>query len=484
MSKRIEKIVSFSFVVLVLLLALSILIPIFRENNRYKNVKVSLNGEVLSYLTVNTEYQDEGFEVLEKENVVDKELYSYKIINDINTHIPGNYKIYYEVKYLDNVYFLTRNVSVVDDVMPEITVSKDKVSMYKCGKKMVSDLEYSATDNYDGVITDKVKEVIDKDKDTLTLSVSDSSGNTTFKELNISVTENIVPVITLNGNNIVYVSKGKSYTDEGAKVSDLCGRKTSKDLIVENNVDTSKNGTYKVTYKIDNDGEIIKKSRTVIVYTKSTPIDNDNSGVGKVVYLTFDDGPGRYTKKILDILDKYDVKATFFVTNQFKSYVPIIKDIYSRGHVVAVHTLTHKWSIYSSVETYMKDFNDMNAIIKNYTGSYSKIFRFPGGSSNTISKGYSKGVVSAIASKMKEYGYVYFDWNVDSGDASGANRSKVVNNVISGIKRKNVSVVLMHDIKKATADGIEEIIKYGVQNGYTFKTLNINSPTVQHSIRN
>ena len=482
MGRKVEMFVGCIFMVCILVVAAAILIPVFQENSRYKNISVNLIGDLHSYLSVGSEYNDSGFEVLEKNKTVDKSYYTYKIINDINTHIPGVYKINYEVKYLDNVYFLSRVVSVVDDIKPEINVEKENVSMYKCGKKNVSDLEYNAIDNYDGVITEKVKEVIDGDK--LTLSVSDSAGNLTTKELNVQITEEVVPVITLNGSNIVYVEKGKSYSDDGAKVSDLCGRKTDDDLIVENNVNTSKTGTYKVTYRIDNDGEIISKSRTVIVYNKSNNTTISNSGSGKVVYLTFDDGPGRYTMDILDILDKYDVKATFFVTNQFKKYVPLIKDIYNRGHVVAVHTLTHKWSIYSSVENYMKDFNDMNEIIYSYTGNYSKIFRFPGGSSNTISKGYSKGVVSAIANKTKEYGYVYFDWNVDSGDASGASKDEVVNNVISGMKRKNVSVVLMHDIKKSTADGIEEIVKYGVLNGYTFKTLNVNSPTIQHSIRN
>ena len=78
------------------------------------------------------------------------------------------------------------------------------------------------------------------------------------------------------------------------------------------------------------------------------------------------------------------------------------------------------------VETYMKDFNDMNNIIEKYTGKRSKIFRFPGGSSNTVSRGYSTGVVKAIASKTSELGYVYFDWNVDSNDAGGASRDQIV----------------------------------------------------------
>ena len=220
------------------------------------------------------------------------------------------------------------------------------------------------------------------------------------------------------------------------------------------------------------------------MYDKKEADKKENNKSEKVIYLTFDDGPGRYTSDLLKILKKYDVKATFFVTNQFKDYVPLIKDIDKAGHKVAVHTLTHKWSIYSSVETYMKDFNDMNNIIYNYTGKKSKIFRFPGGSSNTVSKGYSKGVVSAIASKMNNMGYVYFDWNVDSEDAAGASRNAIVKNTIEGIDKKDYPVVLMHDIKKNTLDAIEEIIVYCKNKGYKFDVLTENSPSVRHGIRN
>ena len=186
----------------------------------------------------------------------------------------------------------------------------------------------------------------------------------------------------------------------------------------------------------------------------------------------------------MDILAKYDAKATFFVTNQFKAYVPLIKREHDEGHSIAVHTLTHKWSVYDSVETYIKDFNDMNNIVEQYTGSKTNLFRFPGGSSNTISRGHSKGVVSAIANEMTKRGYVYFDWNVDSNDAAGANSSQIYSNVTSGISKRHESVVLMHDIKRSTIDVIEDIIVYGLNNGYTFDTLNVSSPTVHHHINN
>ena len=101
---------------------------------------------------------------------------------------------------------------------------------------------------------------------------------------------------------------------------------------------------------------------------------------------------------------------------------------------MAVHSYTHNWNIYKSVDAYVNDFNKMNADIEKYTGSKSKIFRFPGGSSNTVSKSYAKGVVKAIASRMTSEGYQYFDWDVDSGDAAGASRSKIYSNVVNGVK--------------------------------------------------
>ena len=208
------------------------------------------------------------------------------------------------------------------------------------------------------------------------------------------------------------------------------------------------------------------------------------SNEDKVIYLTFDDGPGVYTEELLNILDKYNVKATFFVTAQFNKYLPLLTREASSGHTVALHTKTHNWGVYRSFENYYKDFSDMNNIIEKYTGNKTKLFRFPGGGSNTISKGKATGVVNYIASKMQEAGYTYFDWNVDSGDAAGANSKKIYNNVINGIASRNYSVVLMHDIKRPTIDTIEDIIVYALNNGYTFKTLSSDSPTVHHHVNN
>ena len=152
-----------------------------------------------------------------------------------------------------------------------------------------------------------------------------------------------------------------------------------------------------------------------------------------------------------------------------------------RGHTVAVHTLTHRWNVYESVDAYLADFEAMNDIIEQQTGSRTKLFRFPGGSSNRIYCGHNKTSVPDIINAMNEKGNVYFDWNLSSGDAGGTvSTDQVVKNVTS--KMKNNSVVLQHDIKGFSVNAVEKIIQYGLNNGFTFKALDENSPTAHHGV--
>ncbi len=202
---------------------------------------------------------------------------------------------------------------------------------------------------------------------------------------------------------------------------------------------------------------------------------------GKSIFLTFDDGPGQYTAKLLKILRKYDVKATFFVTNQFPSYTHLVEDIVNDGHAIGVHSLTHEWSIYSSESRYLKDFNAMHDIIYTRTGVDTKIFRFPGGTNNTISRNYAYGIMDSLVDTMTDKGYVFFDWNVDCGDTLGYSASKIASTTISQIKGRNNSIVLMHDIRYNTVEAIDTIIEWGLDNGYAFRTLNEYSPRVQFS---
>lgn len=464
---------------LTLILSCIIINNLILFNNQ---VKISLIGKELDYIAVNTDYYDQGLMVKINDKNINISDVEHSITSNVNSNVIGEYFIDYVVTIGGKKYKFTRKVNVVDNEKPVITTNQSTYKKFVCGSNSNNGFEYSAVDNYDGVITDKVNftELTDR----IELSVTDSSGNKSVVSIPIEYEGVASSVITLKGKSFIYLPVGSTFNDPGVTVSNACGGSPSKNPVVTNNVDTNKVGTYTITYEVDKDLPTYGVARRTVVIYKRVDSKRYDSNKDKVVYLTFDDGPGKYTEQLLDILDKYNVKATFFVTNQFSKYVPLIAEENKRGHKVAVHSLTHNWTIYRSVENYVKDFNDMNNIIETYTGRKTDLFRFPGGSSNTVSRKYATGVVSAIASYMTQNGYTYFDWNVDSEDAAGANTAEIVSNVTNGISNRSYSIVLMHDIKSTTLNGIEEIIQYGINNGYTFEVLSSDSPTVHHSINN
>ena len=362
-------------------------------------------------------------------------------------------------------------IEVIDDIKPKIDINVSEIVKDYCSNEVITDYNINAIDNYDGDITNRIGFTDTKDK--RIFKVSDLNGNLEFLEIPILFNEKKDIRFILNGDSTIYVKLNSSYIERGAFYLDGCGNKIDTNIKIDGEVDTSKIGEYSISYQLDN-GKSLK--RKVIVYEeKYNP---------KNIYLTFDDGPGYYTTSILNTLAKYNVKATFFVTHQFPSYEYLIGEEIKQGHKVAIHTFSHNYNIYYSLDSYLEDFNQMNEIVKNYLGEYSKLFRFPGGSSNTVSRNYKQGVVSEIASYMTEQGYVYFDWNVSSTDASGSGSDKIIQKTISGVSSCTNCVILMHDIKKTTANALDEILRVFKNRGYSFYTLDENSPTVHHRIAN
>lgn len=283
------------------------------------------------------------------------------------------------------------------------------------------------------------------------------------------------PVITLNGSSTISLVAGSAYSEYGASAYDTCDGDISSNIKIDSNIDINTIGKYEVKYSVvDSEGISTEIIRYVNVVEKENLISKYQVEKEATIYLTFDDGPGPYTEELLDILDKYNIKATFFVTMQFPKYKYLIKEEYTRGHKVGVHTYTHKWSIYSSQESYLEDFNKINNIIYEETGEYTNIFRFPGGSSNTVSRNYKKGIMSTLANLMQNNGYTYYDWTFDSGDTSKTNNSveAIIENVKNNLKGDGEYIILMHDIKKNTIEALPKIIEFALYNGYTFDKIN------------
>ncbi len=207
----------------------------------------------------------------------------------------------------------------------------------------------------------------------------------------------------------------------------------------------------------------------------------------KIAYLTFDDGPSNNTEKILDILDKYNIKATFFVVGpSYKLKNDLLVKIVQAGHQLAIHSYEHDYSyIYSSKENYLKDFYKCLNWIKKVTGITPAIYRFPGGSSNTIA---SKALIKSIIQELNEKGFVHADWNVDTLDSYVKNEpSKVLSNAITSLKRNEnnkhyYQTVLMHDDihKPATTAALPSLIEKLLSYNYHFEPLTSSSHIIKH----
>ena len=188
---------------------------------------------------------------------------------------------------------------------------------------------------------------------------------------------------------------------------------------------------------------------------------NDETFQGRKVYLTFDDGPSENTNKILDILKQYDVKATFFVVGKTdKNSVAVYKRIVNEGHTLGMHSYSHDYGeIYSSLENYVLDLKRLEDYLFQVTGVRPKYVRFPGGSSNKVSKVDMK----ELTAYLNDNGYVYYDWNLSSKDAdySYLSSDRIVENCMSQIEDYSKEVIiLMHDAndKKPTVDALQRMI--------------------------
>ena len=446
------------------------------------NININLNGSPKETIEYGDTYTEQGataaFNTPASKNVP----LNVTIKGSVDSSKLGTYHIHYKAKKGIFSVQKSREVKIVDTKAPIIELNKIDGYYPKTGETYQEE-GFTATDNYDGDITSKIKRT--EDKNVITYTVSDSSGNKTSVQRTIEYNDGIAPIITLNGDSDITIKAGTRFEDPGCTAKDSHGNDISDNVSVSDNISTYRAGTYTITYSVtDKFGNETSIDRTVTVEAvKQTAT---TSSGNKVVYLTFDDGPGAHTQQLLDILDKYNVKVTFFVTNVNSGYENMIAKEAAAGHTVAIHSASHDYKkIYSSVDAYFADLNEMSDIIYAQTGQRPKLIRFPGGSSNTVSLKYCSGIMTTLTKAVTDQGYKYFDWNVSSGDAGGTTSTEeVYQNVVNGMKSHNVSVVLQHDIKGFSVNAVERIIQWGLANGYTFLPLTTSTEDVHHGVNN
>ena len=200
----------------------------------------------------------------------------------------------------------------------------------------------------------------------------------------------------------------------------------------------------------------------------------------KIVCLTFDDGPSKNTRPILEILDKEQVMATFFdcAHDANDNYLPLVVDIAAAVHQIALHSATHQYSkIYASTDAFWQDIRTLRQALEPYVDVAAiDWLRFPGGSTNTVSHRYGgNGIMKALKAQAEDKGYHWIDWNVCAEDAVGGHPSAdtIYRNVVRETGEQTHCVVLMHDsaTTRTTAEALPDIIRWYTDNGYTFLTV-------------
>ena len=475
-SGKILNIVIFSLLGIVILLFAA---ACFLDN---RHVRFYITDELEINQELGEEFTDPGREAVTVGKIFGESHRKLKLNTEgsVDTEKLGSYKLKYTANYLFNDYSVTRTVNVVDTTPPEISLKY--IEGYEPNWFTGYEEEgYEAYDRADGDLTDKVESQILDDK--IIYTVSDSRGNTATVERPSNFSDT-APKIQLLGEAESEFTASPFYKEPGFTATDKLGNDYSDMVQIEGVVLPYKAGDYEVKYFIENPlGNRVEAVRKVKVLPAELP--DSISPEEKTIYLTFDDGPGPYTDWLLDVLGKYDVKATFFVTCLNPDYQDCIGRAAREGHSVAAHTASHNYRhVYAGEEAYFADLEKVQELIYQQTGAYTSLVRFPGGSSNTVSN-FNPGIMTRLAAALTDSGYKYFDWNVSSGDAGETTDTDVVvENVINGCSGKKASVVLQHDIKDYSVAAVERIIKWGLRNGYTFRALDITSPTAHHGIAN
>ncbi len=440
-----------------------------------KTPKIKLNGDKQIQVLLNQSYEELGATV---ETFPFHKKYPIKIQGYVDTTKVGDYKIIYQISFHNKKIQKERIVKVREEEKPIIILDGD-LKIELCPNHPYVEQGYHANDNYDGDLTDKV--VIHKLYDRWIYTVEDSSHNPFVIAREFVYQDTEAPVITLQGPSIFTVYQNESFQEPGYQAMDACDGDLTQDVQIIGTVNTQTIGNYELKYTVtDHFGHTAEETRVVRVIPK--PIEN-----GKTIYLTFDDGPSRtITPGILQILREENVKATFFIINHSDSLNYLIQQAYEDGHTIAIHSYTHNYKqIYASEDAFFDDLRQMANKLESITGEKPTITRFPGGSSNTVSR-FNPGIMTRLAKALITKGYTYFDWNVGSGDAGGVHSAAEVYHNVTNSLNSHTNVVLMHDYENNyyTLNALRDIIHYGKNNGYTFSNITETTPQIKHRIAN
>lgn len=418
-------------------------------------------------------------EVFNKDDYISKRYVDKEVIVDgvVNTELLGHYELTYQYDKIK----ANLSISVVDNKAPVLTF-KEVIG--------VEGETYAPEDFVEKVEDDskvtlkfiKEYEFNTVGKKEVGIEAIDEYNNKTIEKINIEIEKkDDVPPVLVGLDSIS--SDAGSPIDYYSGVSIVDNLDEGPQFSVDvSQVNENVAGHYEAIYNVtDRQGNTASYSREII-------INKINPNGQKIVYLTIDDGPSYNTPEILDILNRYHAKATFFVTGMCPEYFDYIKLAHDAGHTIGMHTYSHNYAeIYSSDEAYINDMNRITDVIEGQIGYRPNIFRFPGGSSNTVSTNYNSGIITRLSDYASRNGLIYYDWNSDIGDGNaGMLEADLITRAVETGYGGQRLVMLMHDGRGSveSVKALPDIIEYYQSQGYEFKAIDNTSPTSHHRIAN
>jgi peptidoglycan/xylan/chitin deacetylase (PgdA/CDA1 family) len=263
--------------------------------------------------------------------------------------------------------------------------------------------------------------------------------------------------------------------DENNREALLSGDEDTTNYNYENQIDISGDSKKEDTDEVEDYKSAGEEAADSDINT------NKKSDKVKRAYLTFDDGPSENTGEILDILSKNNVKASFFVVAKEEEYYDYYRRIVKEGHTLALHSYSHDYQkIYSNVREFALDIEELQKLLYDVTGTYCKFYRFPGGSSNSVSQTDMKELISYV----EKENLIYLDWNALNNDAvcDSYTPEELVENIMQDADKLDDVIILMHDltVRHSTVESLQLLIDRLQEAGFELLPIDEDTPLIRH----
>lgn len=432
--------------------------------------RLQLNGSKNMIISYRDKYEEPGVIV---KNATGNYMSKIKIDNNIDNKTIGNYYVDYSLKLGGKTLQVRRNVKVIDDVSPVIKLKGDQIIEISINSKY-EEPGFAATDEYDGELTDKVEIIGEVNTQeygeyVIKYKVTDNSSNTTEVNRIIKVIDEIEPTIECKNNYSAF--KTGSINIIGCEATDNFDGDLTNLITVSGEYDVNEPGIYKIKYKVsDNAGNKTSIEHNIIIYNEKQ----------STAYLTFNNSPTSLTDEILEILNEYQIKSTFFVSlEQKEEYYKQLNKILENGNELGIIGYHQTENIYKNSKTFKSYFEETEELIYNKTGKKITSYRFPETSN-------SKKLNINTFNKIKEYlnnkNIIYYDWNIEPTNPSNLNITykEMIEKTITQIlnNESNEIVINFYDTEEsqATIESLSTIIELLKEMNYEFDTINNSTP--------